>query len=243
MRVVVIAFGALALLLALAACNANGGTATVGKQGLTASGGATTSSTTRTANAVGGLIAAQFSVCAQQGQALATYLNTGLPTSNDPSYGDERQEALSLSGAQQALYIRQAADSYIERCDQQQQQTQTQDSEQAVAAAAAAKATAEEQSADPACQAVGGTVSVSTDGSTVSCGDISYVGTDGSTYDGADAPMNAATGQFAGPLDTDGIGATEQECTSGYYPELSTGAGYATAGSWNSAVQGCLTPS
>ena len=133
-RRVVAAAAGLLLAVTLAACSTNGGKAsTSARSTSTTSGGNTGSS------GVGGLIAAQFPVCAQQGQALATYLNTGLPTSNDPTYGDERQEALSLSGAQRALYIRQQADAYIQKCDQQQVQTQTQDSQQAAAAAAAAK--------------------------------------------------------------------------------------------------------
>ncbi len=247
-----VALVGLLLALTLAACSSAGGKSSTsgtttptlagsnGPRGTLPTGSSGTGSSGNTGpSGVGGLIAAQFPVCAQQAQTLATYLNTGLPTSNDPTYGDDRQEVLSLSGAQRALYIRQQADAYIEQCDQQQQETETQNSEQAAAASAAAKAAAEQQAAEPACHAVGGSVSVSTDGSSVTCGDITYIGTDSETYYGADAPMSPTTGQFTGPLETAGIGATQQECTSGDYPL----GGNAAPGVWNSAVQGCLPPS
>ena len=161
---------------------------------------------------------------------MATYLNTGQPTSYDPTFGDQRQEVLSLSGAQRSLYIRQQADAYIEKCDQEQQQTVAQDSEQAAAASAAAEAAAATQAASPVCQAVGGAVSASTNGSTVNCNGINYLGSDGSTYYGASAPMDPTDGQFSGPLETAGVGATEQECATGYYPDAPNGLGLRVRG-------------
>lgn len=64
-----------------------------------------------------GLVPAQHAQCGVQGSALAHYLDTGEPTSNDPTYGSDRAQALSMSGEQRALYIRRTADEYIARCD------------------------------------------------------------------------------------------------------------------------------
>lgn len=77
-----------------------------------------------------GLVGARHADCGTQGRALAAYLDTGNPTSNDPTYGGFRQQALALQGDQRSLYIRQVADQYIQTCDQRN------DAAQAAAAAA-----------------------------------------------------------------------------------------------------------
>ena len=200
--VVFAALAGLLLAMALAACANGTAPLTPGGKSLPSGKVDKTNSTTGGSSGtsgVNGLTSAQFAVCGQQAQTLATYLNTGQPTSYDPTFGDQRQEVLSLSGAQRSLYIRQQADAYIEKCDQEQQQTVAQDSEQAAAASAAAEAAAATQAASPACQAVGGAVSASTNGSTVNCNGINYLGSDGSTYYGASAPMDPTDGQFSGP--------------------------------------------
>ena len=200
-----------------------------------------------TAPGISGLIDAQYPVCAEDGQALAGYLSTGQPTSNDPTYGDERQQALSLSGESRALYIRQQADTYIQQCDQAQVQAEINAAKQAAAdrqaaadAAAGAARNAASQAGTPTCSGVGGNLLVSSDGTSMSCERIAYIGTDGQTYQGASAPMDPASGQFSGPLDVGSDSATEQDCSSGYYPDLSTGPGYATPGRWVNSIQGCL---
>lgn len=116
-------------------------------------------------------------------------------------------------------------------------QAQEQASAQAAAAAATAKANAETQAATPACQAVGG--SISGQAPSLSCDNIAYIGTDGSTYYSSVA-MNASAGTLTGPMNTAGTGATEQECTSGFYPDLSTGPGQGPTGSWNTVLGVCL---
>ena len=113
---------------------------------------------------------------------------------------------------------------------------------QAAEAATAAKVAAATQAAQPICQGVGGTLSVSPDGSAASCANIPYIGSDGSTYYG-NATMNPTSGQFAAPLETAGIGATQQECATAYYPDLSTGPGYGTQGVWNGLLQACVPSS
>lgn len=90
------------------------------------------------------LIRAEHQDCQQQGEALATYLDTGRPTSNDPTYGSDRQQVLNLPGEKRDLYIRQTADAYIRQCDQQ---------EDAAAAAAAQAAADAKAQADAAAQA------------------------------------------------------------------------------------------
>lgn len=203
---------------------------------------------TTTPAAVSGLVSAQYPVCADRGNALAHYLDTGQPTSDDPAYGDERQQVLGLAGERRALYIRQQADALIEQCDSQQAQAaaaaQAQAEAQAQAqaqaaqqAAAQAQADAEIRAATPACEAVGGRVIF--DGGSLECSGVHYIGTDGATYIGS-APMSTSNGQFSGPLATGGIGATQQECTSGYYPDLSTGPGYGPKGTWNAQLAACL---
>ncbi len=231
----------------LAACSSGGSAKSDGK----ARHSTGTTSSGVTAPGISGLIDAQYPICANQGQALASYLNTGEPTSNDPAYGDQRQQVLALSGASRALYIRQQADSYISKCDEIQLQAENDAAAQAAAdkqaaaeaaaqAAAAAARRAAEAAGTPTCSAVGGNLSVADDGSSMSCERIAYIGTDGQTYQGATAPMDTSSGQFSGPLDVGDASATEQECSTGYYPDLSTGPGYATPGRWVSSIQGCL---
>ena len=99
-------------------------------------------------------------------------------------------------------------------------QAQAQAQAAAAAAAAAAKASAVTRAAIPACEAVGG--SLATQPSSLECTDFPYIGTDGSTYYSS-VLMNSSVGTLTGPMDTDGTGANEQECTSSYYPNLSTG--------------------
>jgi hypothetical protein len=107
----------------------------------------------------------------------------------------------------------------------------------AAAGAAAAKASAVSQAAIPACAAVGG--SLATQPSSLECTDIPYIGSDGSTYYSG-VLMNSSVDTLTGPMDTDGTGANEQECTSSYYPNLSTGPGEGPKGSWNSVLEMCL---
>ena len=205
-------------------------------------------------SATAGLIQAQYPDCAQHGNDVAAYLNTGQPTGYDPSFGDQRQEVLSLGGQQRSLYIRQVADAVIGQCDQreataiqqqqaEQQAAQQQAQQQAAAAAQQAAAAAQQAAADaalaraqPVCQAMGG--QISWDASTLACR-LHYIGSDGSTYS-AEASMSTVTGQPAGPMDTAGTGANEQECATGYYPDLSSGPGYGTKGTWNAVLQACL---
>ena len=208
-------------------------------------------STGVTASGIGGLIDAKYPVCADQGQALADYLDSGEPTSNDPAYGDQRQQVLSLSGESRSLYIRQQADAYIQNCDQVQLQSDINAAKQAAAdrqaaaedaaaAAAAAARNAASQAGTPTCSVVNGSLAVADDGTSMSCERIAYIGTDGETYQGASAPMDTSSGQFSGALDVGDASATEQECTTGYYPDLSTGPGYATPGRWIGPIQGCI---
>lgn len=76
----------------------------------------TTASST-TAPSTYQLIEAQSPACAAQGQTVARYLDTGQPTSLDPTYGNQRQDVLALTGEQRALKIRQEADQVIQGCD------------------------------------------------------------------------------------------------------------------------------
>lgn len=94
-----------------------------------------------------GLINARHDDCQRQGNALAVYLDTGQPTSKDPTYGNERQQVLRLQGEQRALYIRQAADAYIQRCDQQEDAAETAAAQAAADAKARAEAQAQQQAA------------------------------------------------------------------------------------------------
>lgn len=71
------------------------------------------------------LVTAKYADCQQQGDAMAQYLDTGLPALYD-SFGwtDQRQAALSLTGAPRKLYIQQQADVVILQCDTNEAQRQ-----------------------------------------------------------------------------------------------------------------------
>ena len=103
-------------------------------------------------------------------------------------------------------------------------------------AQASASAAAQAAADTPVCNAVGGQFSDAN--IYAECHSIPYLGTDHSTYYGT-ADMTP-TGAFDGPMDTAGTGATQQECTTGYYPDLSTGPGHAPPGHWNDPLQVCL---
>ena len=178
-------------------------------------------------------------MCAQQAQTLATYLNTGLPTSNDPTYGDERRGFCPLFGAQRALYIRQQADAYMSSATSSSKRPRLEIQSKLLRRPPATKAAAEQQAAEPACHAVGGSVSVSTDGSSVTCGDVTVHRDRRRDVLRRRRSNSTTTGQFTGPLETAGIGATQQECTSGDYPLGSN----AAPGVSNSAVPGRFPPS
>ena len=96
---------------------------------------------------------------------------------------------------------------------------------------------AETQAATPACQAAGG--SLLWDGSVLYCEGVAYLGNDGSTYQ-AEAEMSLSTGGSVGPINTAGTGASQQECSSGYYPNLSSGPGYGAKGTWNPMLEACI---
>lgn len=93
-----------------------------------------------------GLVKAVHPDCLQQGVALARYLDTGEPTTNDPTYGNLRQQALALNGDARALFIRRQADVLIQVCDDQETALAVQN--------AAAAVLAKEQAT---CRKVGGT--------------------------------------------------------------------------------------
>lgn len=63
------------------------------------------------------LIQAQYTECAEQGQEIAKYLDTGKPIRFDPNHGDKRKEVLKLEGEQRALTIRRYAAQVIQACD------------------------------------------------------------------------------------------------------------------------------
>jgi len=123
---------------------------------------------------------------------------------------------------------------------QQQAQARQQAAQAAAAAAAQVKSNAEIKAATGPCNAVDGTLYGTPP--SLSCNQISYIGTDGSTYY-ASVGVDVTTGQLEGPMNTDGVGATRQECTTSYYPELSTGPGYGQKGTWNAALQICIPSS
>jgi hypothetical protein len=132
-----------------------------------------------------GLIVAIWNDCAAQGHAVAVYLDTGKPLSDDPIYGSQRQAALALSGEQRALYIRRAADSLIQQCDrletaQEQAAAQAKAAEDARVAAEAAKAAAAASLANKEanCKRVGANWAFYT----LMCW-VSYKANDGKTYD------------------------------------------------------------
>jgi hypothetical protein len=196
------------------------------------------------------LVPAQYPDCARQGTALATYLDTGEPTSDDPSFGDQRQQVLALTGDSRALFIRQTADAYIDQCDQQEYRSDASASAAASDASASASASAAAASASaaadvvankarPLCAAIGGTFEDYND--QITCAHVGYIGSDGSSIYYSAVEFDDS-GALIGPMDTSGIGATETECARGYYPDLSTGPGYATPGHWNVTLQACLGP-
>lgn len=88
-----------------------------------------------------------------------------------------------------------------------------------------------------ACQAVGGYVTG--EASSATCVNVAYIGSDGSTYY-TSTTIDPAPGALTGPMDTAGTGATEQEGSTGYYPELSTGPGYGPKGTWNTLLEAGL---
>jgi hypothetical protein len=91
---------------------------------------------------------------------------------------------------------------------------------------------------DPACTQIGGTTAEDLDGNAV-CTQIGYLGSDGQTYY-TSATVNS-DGSLQGPADTQGTGATEQECATGQYPELDgAGPGQGQAGTWNAPLELCL---
>jgi hypothetical protein len=190
-----------------------------------------------------GLIPAEWPDCARAGAALASYLDTGQPTTNDLQFGDQRQQVLSLSGDQRALYIRQQADQLIDSCDQQDNQAASASAAasaaeaqasaaSASAAAQAAQQAAQERRARPACAAAGGTLTW--DGGSLACGNIAYLGSDGATYY-AEALANPQTGGLEA-MDTGGTGANRSECASGNYPD----GGQGPPGHWSTALRACL---
>jgi len=118
-----------------------------------------------------GLVRAQHSDCQQQGVALARYLDTGQPTSDDPTYGSLRQQALALNGDARALFIRRQGDALIQVCDEQETAQAAQD--------AAAAVLAKERAT---CQRVGGTWGWSTGYFRSNVCGISYPSPDGQVY-------------------------------------------------------------
>jgi hypothetical protein len=89
---------------------------------------------------------------------------------------------------------------------------------------------------DPLCTQVGGDTIENINGGPT-CSQIAYLGTDGQTYY-TGAPINQ-DGTLQGPADTAGTGATESECTAGYYPDGSAGPVHAAPGKWNATLQLC----
>jgi hypothetical protein len=89
-----------------------------------------------------------------------------------------------------------------------------------------------------ACQAAGGYPAWDLSGAPV-CAQVGYLGSDGQTYYAA-VPVGPG-GTLGGPADTQGTGATEQECASGRYPDLDgTGPGQGPRGVWNRQLALCL---
>lgn len=176
------------------------------------------------------LIQATYPACEAQGQALATYLASGNPPSNDLNWGDQRQQELSLSGVQQSLYISQIADQYISTCDtndtQAAQQAQQQASASAPASAAAAQQAAVQADVGVECAKLGGEM-ISND---TTCASVPYYGSDDSTYyDSLEVQGTALAPDITGGV---GTTATKSECEDGYYPDASAGPVHAAPGHW-----------
>lgn len=179
------------------------------------------------------LIKAAHPKCAAQGAALAAYLTTGEPAAEDLPHGGQRQQALSLSGAQRSVYISQAGDQVIKACEQQvtaQQQQGRAAAAQARGDAAARRLVKANLAADalaqPACQRAGGTwvpPGPSHAPENARCSGVPYLGPDGQAHHvtlGFDTtgaltpPRSAAT-------------ATKSQCASG-------------PGRWDSQLRLCL---
>jgi hypothetical protein len=89
-----------------------------------------------------------------------------------------------------------------------------------------------------ACRAVGGYPARDLSGAPI-CAQVGYLGADGQTYYAA-VPVDP-DGTLGGPADTQGTGATEQECTTGRYPDLDgAGPGQGPRGIWNPQLALCL---
>lgn len=179
-----------------------------------------------------GLISASYPVCRSQGLALAVYLSSGNPTTDDANWGSEREQALSMSGQQRAVFIRQTADQYIQACDDQQaqaaQQAQAQASANAAASASAAAAAAQQQIINqylqPECSQIGG----SFDPGWMTCDQVPYYGSDGSTY--LDSLKTSGRSLVADSSNGAGTSATQSECAAGYFPDASAGPAHGTPG-------------
>jgi hypothetical protein len=92
--------------------------------------------------------------------------------------------------------------------------------------------------ATQACQAAGGYLAWSLSGAPM-CAQIGYLGSDGQTY--YLAVTVSSDGALDGPADTQGTGATEHECDSGWYPDLDgAGPGQGPRGVWNRQLALCL---
>jgi flagellar motor protein MotB len=197
---------------------------------------------------VPGLVMSSYSACNQEGEQVASYLETGQPTSMDPQYGSERQTVLETSSrSQQDLYIRQVADQVISTCAQQTEQAQAQ--QQAAAQAARQAAQAAKQAAQQAqheaqvqarekatCSTVGGSW---IDGNVCQ---VKYVSpADGATYDyevDFDSNGNVVVDACTDDAVSNCISATlsvsqaEADCASGAF----TGQG---AGTWHADTDIC----
>lgn len=172
-----------------------------------------------------GLVSAEYQDCLAPGTAIAQYLDTGQPTSDDATYGGQRQQVLTLEGDARALYIRRTADAYIQQCDQQEMLN-----DQAAAAAAAASQAAAEQAAAASqaaaeqaaalqaaeqtfmgtCRQLGGTVDESTAEQTGPNGwscSIQYP----QWSEGTHGPAGSTKGTFYVPIDANGNLADDQQ--------------------------------
>jgi hypothetical protein len=180
------------------------------------------------------LIKSAHPKCEAQGAALAAYLSTGKPAAQDLSHGGQREKVLSLSKAQQSVYISQVSDKVIKACEQQVLAQQ----QQRRAAAALARAYAASRRlvkanlaadalAEPACKRVGGTwvpPGPTEAPENARCSGVSYLGSDGQKHHvtlGFDTtgaitpPRGAAT-------------ATKSQCASG-------------PGRWDAQLRLCLS--
>lgn len=134
------------------------------------------------------LIGAAYPACEAQGQSLAAYLATGNPAADNLSWGNERQQELSLTGAQQSLYISQTADAYISQCD-------SADAQAAQASASASAQAGQWAAAHQECTKIGGNMGAA------ACMNVPYYDGDGHgtyqydlTVSGSGFKPNTATG-------------------------------------------------